>query len=372
METRPLVTVAAVVAVVSCTGGDASTTTTALPATTEASPTSIAARSATTVPATTAAPTRAAPTTVTPTTVVPTTTLPGAGAVAATCSILQTGTWPERRAVLMTLTARFEAEGGTGPLADAVRAGCPDDLARQEAAIGLEQRAAGADLDVVTLTGMGCEPGSMRVTLTNGAPEAIGIVVAGHATTSEVTRFQSGSTVWSLPPGASQQVRAANAGLPFECRFVGQVFLADETTTDAGTPGAPGPATTGDDPATWLPALLQARSAWTAAPAAGGDADHMDLRALARVEDVPEPGTDVHPVVSASVCPDTAEQPRADRMAFAYAVEYGPLGDHPPYWDLSYGAFRRGTDGRWRFLTDPLPLDGSLTGANCAPPIPHP
>jgi hypothetical protein len=171
--------------------------------------------------------------------------------------------------------------------------------------------------------------------------------------------------------GGTQPFSVPNAGPSGYCRFVGHVFLTDDSATDAGTPSGAGPATIGDDPTVWLPALETTARQWLAAPTVYGDADIFDLRAIVAGE-LPEPLTDVHPVVGAVVCPGTVEQPTADRMAFAYGVEYGQLGDHPGYWDLRYAAFRRGSDGRWRYLAAPFALDGSLTGADCAPPIPHP
>ncbi len=366
MEIRSPLVAVALIALASCTGDDAAPASSPPP---EATTTSLRTISTPITSATSATPTT---TTTTSTTVPPTTTVPGAGAVTATCTTLQTGTWAERRAAILTMTAQFEAEGGAGPFVDAVRAACPDDLARQEAAVGLEQRADGADLDVLEFEAISCDPGSMLGAITNTAPEAVGFVVAARATASdEVTRWQSGSTLWSVAVGESRQFRSPTAGPTTECAFSAWAFLADGSATDAGTPNGPGPATAGDDPAVWLPALVTVRNEWSRAPTVDGYADFYDLRALGRLRD-PQPGEDVHPVASAMVCADAVDQPDADHIAFAYAVEYGPLGNHPGYWGVNYAAFRRGSDQRWRFLAGPYPLDGSLTGANCAPPIPHP
>ena len=149
------------------------------------------------------------------------------------------------------------------------------------------------------------------------------------------------------------------------------IFLADDGRADAAI-GAPPPEP--DDPVIWLPRLVGDALAWSANPTADAVDMFLDLRALAHDDYSAhvEPDTDVHPLTSVHVCDDTIEQPTPDQMAFAYFAEFGASATDGPYAALLYATFRRGTDGRWRLLTTPHPLDGSVTGAGCGVPVPHP
>lgn len=236
--------------------------------------------------------------------------------------------------------------------------------------MALEQRADALDLSAISFAQERCEPGRFEATIENGTPETIGVIVGGKATNDESYTVQSGSVVWGLAPFTAAPIAAPTAGATDACGLHGKVFVADWSDDDAATTDAPAGATGDEPPADWLVGVLRLEQEWLRAPTVDGDAASYDLRGVSD-DQLPEPDPDPHPVASAIVCPGTIDQPGSDRIAFAFGIEFGPLGDHPAFWGLYFGAFRRGSDGHWRLL-GMLRLDGSLTGANCAPPIHHP
>jgi hypothetical protein len=313
-----------------------------------------------------------------------TTTVPGTGAVTATCATLQTASWPDRRAVILVNTAAYQAEGGAGALADAVRVTCPDDLARQEAAVELEQRTAAAaaailadPVDVFTATD--CPEDVVSTTWTNHTDQPIGLVGGARGYQDGVDLYEdpmdSAFVVWAMTPAQALLLTMPFVPSDGGCGFVVGYFVSDPGPADAFLPHGPGPATTGDDPATWLPALLQADLVAAAGPTETALGDVEDTRILREPVDEQDPVTDVHPLVAAVVCAGTIDQPDTDHIAFASRAEYGPAtidgAEHGGYATLSYNAFRRGSDGRWRRLREPLPLTGAITAADCGPVVAH-
>lgn len=377
-RSRLAATVLSALLIAGCTGDDDA----GPPSTPPAPSTSVT--TASTIPASTSTSTSSTTTTTTTTTLPPTTTtMPGTATVAATCATLQTASWPERRAVILVNTAAYQAEGGAGALVDPVRATCPDDLARQEAAVAMEQRMA------ATVTGLdeqrqssfsssGCQDGNIVTTYTNGLAEPVGLAIGALAYADDDTPLDAVdnvSVVWSMTPSQALLLTIPYGPGPGGCAWLPDHFLGDTGPVDAALPGGPGPATTGDDPAVWLPALIQAVLDTATAPTEAGWADVQDVRLLRPLDTSLEPATDIHPLVSATVCPGTVDQPDPDHIAFAYRTEYGPSVvdgvEHAGFASLRFNAFRRGSDGRWRQLMGPYPLNGSLMGADCGPIVPH-
>ena len=127
-----------------------------------------------------------------------------------------------------------------------------------------------------------------------------------------------------------------------------QLLLRRSGPADPAVVGSRAPATTGDDPAVWLPELLRAELAGRPAPTIEGRDAVEDIRWLRRDSALVEPDTDVHPLFALTVCPGTVEQPDPYRIAFAYRADYdeaivpSPIGtlSHPGYATLEFGAFR--------------------------------
>jgi hypothetical protein len=372
-RSRLAATVLSTLLVAGCTGGDD-----------DAVAVSTTLHDPTTTTTTSPAATSSSPSTSTTTTTLPptTTTAPGTATVAATCATLQTASWPDRRAVILVSTAAYQAEGGAGALVDPVRAMCSDDLARQEAAVAMEQRMTttrtGLDEQWQTsYSSSGCQDGNIVTTYTNNLAEPVGLIVGAFAYTSDdtpISAVDNVSIVWSMTPSQALLLTIPYGGRG-ACAWFSDNFLGDTGPADAALPGGPGPATTGDDPAVWLPALIQAILDTRSAPTEAGWAGVEDARLLRPLDRSLEPATDIHPLMSATVCPGTVDQPDADHIAFAYRAEYGPSEvdgvDHAAFATLSFNAFRRGSDGRWRMLTSPIALNGSLMAADCGPVVPH-
>jgi hypothetical protein len=350
----------------------------------------------TTSTATAAATTTTSTTSTTTTTLPPTTTtMPGADVVALTCDQLITTPWPGRRDVVAGQAQAFQAAGGAGELGDAVRVACPDALARLEAAIDIEQRAIAAaesghgrdDL----LHNFDCPGETAEVDATNWSTDPIGLVAGarfddgllGVDEDADIDPEDVAIVIWAIPPMATQHLSIPLTQPSEGCSLHAHFFLGDQgpaDTADTAGAGAPGPATTGDDPAAWLPELIKAELAALPAPTFEARADVEDVRWLRGSQELVEPDTDVHPLLAVTICPGTFEQPTPDHVAFAYAAEFdeaivpSPIGtlSHPAYSTLEFGAFRRGSDGRWRRLTAAMPLTGLATGADCGPVRPHP
>ncbi len=338
--------------------------------------------------ATTIAPTTSTTTT---TTLPPTTTTtPGADVVALTCDQLVTTPWPTRRDVVAGQVPAFQAAGGVGELGDALRAVCPDDLARLEAAVDIEQRAiaateSGRDRDDL-LHDFFCPGETAEVDATNWSTEPIGLITGARVEDGlrdpdeEETAEDVVTIVWAIPPLATQHLSIPLARPSDGCSLHSYFFLGDQGPADLGAPGAPGPATSGDDPAVWLPELIRAELADRPAPTLEARAFIEDIRWLRGRRGPDDPDTDVHPLFALTICPGTIEQPAPDLMAFAYRADFdeaivpSPIGtlSHPGYATLEYGAFRRGSDGRWRRLVFPMRLTGVAMGADCGPVIRHP
>ena len=345
--------------------------------------------------ATTISTTTSSTTSTTTTTTVPpttTTTTPGADVVALSCDQLITTAWPGRRDVMTGQAPAFQAAGGAGELGDAVRAACPDALARLEAAVDIEQRAIAAaesghgrdDL----LHNFDCPGETAEVDATNWSTDPIGLVAGARFDDglravdedADIAPEDVAIVIWAIPPTATQHLSIPLTGPSEGCSLHAHFFLGDHGSADTAGAGVPGPATTGDDAAAWLPELIKAELAALPAPTFDARADVEDVRWLRGSQELVEPDTDVHPLLAVTICPGTIEQATSDHIAFAYGVEYdeaivpSPIGtlSHPGYSTLEFGAFRRGSDGRWRRLTAAMPLTGLATGAACSPVRPHP
>lgn len=316
-------------------------------------------------------------------------TLPGTITANEVCDVLSSAGWEQRRAAILTYTAAFHAAGGQGPLVNRVREACPDALARQEAALRLEEAARTiGDRDLLEPHDPVCYDTAVAFMVHNRSTSPLGYVVTADTEGPTVDDLDSerpwpGATVvWSTEPGDRQLVADAGSPAHAGCRVQALWFLADESAADASLPaGGEFSDRPGDDPDAWLADLLRADLDFRHAPTIDGMARSRDVRAFVPIGRLGEMGSQdaahrYHPVESARPCPDTLDRPAPDRAAFAYVVEFGPNpadpDGHRAFSELQYAAFRRNADGHWRFLTAPVVLTGTFTGAGCADLVPHP
>jgi hypothetical protein len=281
----------------------------------------------------------------------------------------------------------FQAAAGAGELSGATRAACPAEMARLDAAIDIEQRvlamtaAMGGRDDL--LDGFSCPGASAEVDAHNWADvDSVGVISGARVEDGalDIDEEDVAVVVWAIPPLASQHLSIPLVVPSDGCSLHANFFFADDGPADVAASGATASPTTGDDAAVWLADLLRAELADRPAPTIEARHTIEDIRWMRRSDALPEPDTDVHPLLGVTICSGTVDHPADDRQAFAYLAEYdeaivpSPIGtlSHPGYSTLEFGAFRRGSDGRWRRLVGPLGLTGRGMGADCGPVVPHP
>lgn len=296
--------------------------------------------------------------------------------VAGVCAALRTAGYESRKAMVDAYVA---STGDTTGL----RAECGADLDRLEAARAIEMRrdAVLATAPVMEIHGFSCFDGRYQASVTNSSAEPLGVHLrlAFRWTVGEqlVVSADEPVVVWRLEPGATTQVSGTYEYEPVpgvDCTLSGKTFLADESPADASL-GPGDPAFGGDDPATWLPALIRAEYR------AIGSGNPDDAATIEDVRSSSYPGvvdsTDQRPVVAPDVdlqiCSDGVRQPSANlaMVTFWWHAEPTPETDERDgvarIDGVRTGVFRRGGDGQWRWLGQVLELRSDRLTERCAP-----
>lgn len=303
----------------------------------------------------------------TTTTVAPTTTTtikPGAQFTIDACKKLETAGYESRKQLMAYVDADFLTAGGSGSGIESLKATCAPSVDRMIKAKDLEERRvevmASSD---VTLSNLHCDNGRLDIVVTNKTRLPIGLTLV--ADISEGGKFiettEEPMIVWSLPPGESQKVEGRWIVTPtmrdIYCDVNARAFLADDSSADAALATSTNALLQSPDPAVFFPELWRLNSV---AKTIDDPAVTEDLRSAEYdrlVEEMAAPSGH-WPLTSLVVCPGTTRQPSLDLMSFMYFTTYGP---HTEKIDgqnvqlassqrLSFGVFRRGSDGQWRWL----------------------
>ena len=355
---------------------------------TEAETETETANPTTTGPAvTSSAPTSSRPSTtaaaVTTTTAAPTTTIdPIATYTEPVCADLSTLGYESRKAVLAAATADVTLDDAVdGGAIAAVRERCPDALERIESAVALEQRVRAlkpADR-VLDVDGLACDSQEMSARFTNVSEFPLGVHVEFVLTSERTGHVMNGrepTVVWSIAPGETALVRTGVIlGIDtYRCSVRYSAFDASPTDADASLAEPEHPEFTGDDPADWLPALLQ----FERETDGSGDPDRAavteDLRSiayddvLASATEQPPANPDEAPTIT--VCERGQDRPDPDHLGVVYAAHYPDrtvqTDDGPEFRAaetlVRHGLFRRGRDGQWRWLTWVANFDSAMYG----------
>lgn len=307
----------------------------------------------------------------------PTTRPPDA---AGTCEVLRTDGYETRKTVLDD----YAAESGDVAFVE-VRTQCAADLARVEAARAIEARreALFALETPVELSDFSCFDGGFRANATNRSDDAVGVHLTlrfvWNLSRRLVVTGDDAFVLWRIAPGETVPLSGTYAYEPapqVDCRLDGVVFLADDSPADAGLERAVDPTLTGDDPSTWLPALVAAEH-----PAIGsGDPDAAtvveDIRSgsyAGIVAGTTEQRPVVAPDVSVRICADGIRRPTPDLIQIMFSMEAEPTPSTPERDGVTRlsrivsGIFRRGSDGQWRWLGAARELQSAAVTARCAP-----
>lgn len=279
------------------------------------------------------------------------------------CSLLETEPYEVRKAALQAAGDDVRAE-----------VSCQQLVTDLETAIEIERTVA------ELLTGkfpseVRCDESTIWATITNDRPVPIGVV--GSAQRHPIDEPDAASSVgaeivhWRVEPGETAEIAVdlhAN-GLP-SCSFRAKVFSVDDRPIDASIPGdVADDDQSSDDPEVWFPALFEVELAMRRAENPNGVALTEDIRSVAY------PGL----VAAFESTPPAIDRPRAqticrvdpgpdarhvsvifqnDLGAYSYTDDSGARHDLPASTTTQVGVFRRGADGRWRWLATSYTIDG--------------
>jgi hypothetical protein len=312
----------------------------------------------------------------TTTTVAPTTTTtiePSVQFTIDTCKKLDTLGYETRKKIIASVDADFLAAGGTGSGIDSVKATCAPSVDRMVKANELQGRLADAvSNNAVTITDFHCANGRFDLMVTNNAADPFGFTFVADITSNgqSIETNEEPVVAWSVEPGESQKVNGSWI-VPEEpgelgCNVNADGFLADDSPADAALPTSTNALLRSPDPAIFFPEI------WRLEPLAKTMDDPAvteDLRSTAYRRLVKNIGAqaDHWPRTSVVICPGSTRQPRVNLMSFVYYATYGPHTEKIDEKDvqvassqhLEFGAFRRGSDGQWRWLGKSRRIDSS-------------
>lgn len=235
-----------------------------------------------------------------------------------------------------------------------------------ESAIEIESRASAFTAEVITPTVSSCEPTSMTTTFENTTDAALGFAAAiiRHENDDGSNQIGTSFVDWSIPAGATieETTFIGATGSP-DCRLSGFAFVADDSAVDASIPGdIADDDQASDDPELWFPALLARGDEWRKASDPSGVAYTEDIRSadysdlVAAAADEPSPLLDrprrskVCRVVRGPTDDYLGLLYASEAEAYSYVDEAGETIDVEESSSTRFGVFRRGADGRWRWL----------------------
>lgn len=348
------------------------------------------ASSATSIAATSTSSTTSSSTTTT-STVPPTTVAPSTAAVSALCATLNEAGFDTRRTELADFPTVYADADGSGNALQAVRDACGDAVDRVEAANAIVEQNDYITTDPETgeTTGdlpfgvddFGCDPASFYAMSTSSGEWPIGIVIRSSFDDDADNILRTSElpvVVWSLAPGDSVTTEGVHVeldGPDVTCSVLLLLFDADRSDADGSLGFTTRTELTGDDPAIWLPALLELTEATNGSQDLDLVAEVFDIRSGAfneKVEEFREAKTP-RPLGPVTVCAAGQEQLDPDHVALAWEELRPELivdGDDglettPAGTELNHGVFRRGTDGQWRWLNQKV-LIVPANGSGCA------
>ena len=256
----------------------------------------------------------------------------------------------------------------------AAEAECPDLVADLEAAIEIERTA--AELRGVSLPAeLLCDESELELTVTNDREIPLGIAGAARRhpedTRDPAVRVGAEFVHWRIEPGETVvlTIPLPQGGYP-SCSAGFEMFVVDERPIDASVPGVVADHDqASDDPEVWFPATIDVEREARRATDPTGIALTEDIRSAQYsrlVEEIDEPNPAIDRPIEYGVCkvlpgPDerrVAVVYQVERGAYSFTDENGEVVDLPEDRLVAVGAFRRGADGRWRWLMRSVVLDG--------------
>lgn len=311
-----------------------------------------------------------------PSTIAPTTMASPADVAAALCTTLTGPGFETRRAALADFPAAYVEAGGTGDGRQAAINSCGEAIERVEAANAIIDRNdfGTVDPDTGELVGelpfevddFGCDPESFRGTVTNTGTWPLGVTVFSQFRNGadEVIRTSDApEVIWSLAPGDTATVTGPHTeirGAYITCSVNFLLFDADPSGADSSLGVAERPELSGDDPAVWLPALLELTQETFGTLETDVMGEVYDIRSgkftgLSRDFLATRSPRAIGPV---TLCPTGRVQPDPDHLGLLWEEdrpEHVIEGDNGPEAVpagivLYSGTFRRGSDGQWRWL----------------------
>lgn len=246
---------------------------------------------------------------------------------------------------------------------------CPDAVAWLDRSSELADAAAafwstvGSAWEVESVRFVDCRSDGATVQVANPLGVAVAAygAVSGHPDSSSRLAGQRPFTISSIAPQSRGHTEVATdpGAWDWGCEGVARIYVLPEGTTDGSTPGAvaQGPQTS-DDPAVFVPAIVGAGEV------AASTRDPDDVAAVIDLHSVY-----LHAVVSwwrdglvpdalsvpdVVVCGLAAEPAPGIRMV-ALSYLHAALDDGPGLVRVrGYGMFRKGADGAWRWLGQPV------------------
>lgn len=330
------------------------------------------------------------PTTSVQTTSVPTVVVSPAEAVAALCTTLNESGLDTRTAALADFPTVYAEAGGTGDGRQMAVATCGEAIERVDAANEIIERNDFSKIDPATgeqvgppfaVDDFGCEVDGFYGTVTNTGSWPLGITVYSvfkNGADKEIRTSDVREVIWSLAPGETVRAEGPHTeirGAFVTCAVNFTLFDADPTDADGSLGDTQNTQLTGDDPATWLPALLALTedTLGAAVPDVMGEA--YDVRSGLFTGRGREFLTTQlpRPIGPITICATGLAQPDPDRLILVWEEdrpEHVAQGENGPETIaaevvLHHGAFRRGSDRQWRWLASERQLQAA-TGEGCA------
>ena len=277
---------------------------------------------------------------------------------AAVCDVLRSGAYGIRRRTLDSLSSavRGAAEGN-----------CPDAITATARAVAIRTAIGQLDSEPVAAELRSCTTRDGQITavvdIENRSTRAVGALVS---ITVSGAPEQPGLVFvrWALPPRQPIAVQVRGPRRPGSgggaCELRISAFVNDPDLQGGDPPAADDGPTSDDTVGTWLPAVLDVEAAWQEAgdPLRVGDTE--DLRSLHFSSLVLAADTGNLPAIedpAVEVCSSTSADDGSRLTEVTWAQGQG--ADRR----VLAGVFRRGGDGRWRWLSDARTV---LADGSCA------